>query len=333
MVHSVFLKEKRKTKHPSFLPLSLSLVCILLLFFPTSCHYYKLERQLDPENAEFLSKVRYIITKKEKRIFLELPDSEKEEFKEEFWERRDPDPSTEENEFKMEYFNRIEKANDMFLSEGKAGWMTDRGRIYILFGQPTERRRDPAGRGICQEIWYYGYFPIVFVDRTCTGDYQLVTYDLTPLSAVNLRYLHELSGAQKAAQQTIIGENIYFDFDWDIKKTLVETDRIEGVITIEIPYASIWFKEEDEKLKTTLDLHLELKDSEGKLMWEYDGPFEIETDEQEIEENRKKKYHMEVPFRLEKDLDLLRKGKNQFLAILKNRTGEDEMKKVREFNL
>jgi len=32
---------------------------------------------LDPENAEFLSKVRYIITSKERKIFLELPDSEK----------------------------------------------------------------------------------------------------------------------------------------------------------------------------------------------------------------------------------------------------------------
>lgn len=66
-------------------------------------------------NAEFLSKVRYIINKKERKIFLELPDSEKERFKDEFWERRDPDPETEENEFKMEYFNRIEKANDLFM--------------------------------------------------------------------------------------------------------------------------------------------------------------------------------------------------------------------------
>jgi len=55
------------------------------LAFVTSCRLYNLERKLDPANAEFLSKVRYIITREERKIFLELPDEEKEEFKKEFW--------------------------------------------------------------------------------------------------------------------------------------------------------------------------------------------------------------------------------------------------------
>jgi GWxTD domain-containing protein len=83
-------------------------------------------------NADFISKVRYILTKKERKIFLELALSEREQFIEKFWERRDPDPDTEENEFKMGYLNRVEKTSELFVSEVKLGWLTDRGRICFM---------------------------------------------------------------------------------------------------------------------------------------------------------------------------------------------------------
>lgn len=139
MTNFLALKKKQSIKTLGIALLPLILISFSLVFFSSSCRLYKLEKKLDPVNAEFLSKVRYIITGKERKIFLELPDSEKERFREEFWKRRDPDLSTEENEFKMEYFNRKEKANEAFVSEGKPGWLTDRGRIYILFGPPMER--------------------------------------------------------------------------------------------------------------------------------------------------------------------------------------------------
>lgn len=44
------------------------------------CRLYQLEKKLNPEYKEFFSKVRYIITKEERKIFLELPDSEKKEY-------------------------------------------------------------------------------------------------------------------------------------------------------------------------------------------------------------------------------------------------------------
>ena len=106
-----------REKTLSFKFLMTALVCLLLLFSFSSCRLHQLEKKLNPENAEFLSKVRYIITKEERKIFLELPDADKEDFKKEFWKKRDPDPLTEENEFKMEYFNRIEITNELFVSE------------------------------------------------------------------------------------------------------------------------------------------------------------------------------------------------------------------------
>jgi len=296
-----------------------------------------LERKLDPANAEFLSKVRYIITNKERKIFLELPNSEKEAFKEEFWELRDPDPNTEENEFKMEYFDRIETANEIFVSEGRPGWLTDRGRIYVLFGPPWERMTYPMGSdpySRCREIWYYGSFPVVFVDSTCTGQYKLVTYDLTNLRDFNLMYMHEFSRAQDRAQQTIVGEKeSFFDFNWRVKKDIVDENRAEGIIEIEIPYEIIWFSAEEDMLKTVLDVRLELKDFEANLIWEYEEAYDVALKDDELREKKGEKFKIEIPFVLSKELDRLRLGKNLLHAVVTNRTGKEEAKKVMEFRL
>jgi GWxTD domain-containing protein len=327
--------EKKSNAIPIALCLFL-LSCSFLVFFSSSCRLYKLERKLDPANAEFLSKVRYIITAKERKIFLELPDSEKEQFIEEFWKRRDLDPDTEENEFKMEYLNRVEKATELFVSETKPGWLTDRGRIYILFGPPMDRQRYTMGEdryGRCREVWYYGAFPVVFVDSTCTGIYSLITYDLSSISELNLAYMHELAKAQASAQETFGKGRRLFDFKWSVKKNVVEADRVEGAITIEIPFGDIWYKSEGDMLVTVLDVRLELKDFEGSLIWEHEEAFEIAIKEDELKEKQNKMYEMEIPLVLEKDLERLRQGKNLLYALVKNRTGGEELKKVMEFRL
>jgi len=319
-----------------FLPaVAVSLIAWLALC-SLSCHYYKLEKNLDPENKEWLDRVRYVITKEEKHAFLDLPEAEREQFKEDFWERRDPDPDTEENEFKMEYNNRLEQADELFVSEGKPGWLTDRGRIYILFGPPMDRITNPMGymsQNECREIWYYGNFPVVFVDSTCTGTYRLVTYDLSSLRSFNLMYMHELNMAQAAAQQTIRGRVEEFSYDWRVEKTYAGQDRIEGIIFISIPYANIWFSEEIGKLVTTLSVELELKNSAGELVWEKKAAFRIETDEDELKELKGKEYAMEIPFVLEKKLESLREGKNKIFITLTNETGGDEVKKVMNFEI
>lgn len=307
---------------------SISTILLLLLLFFPSCRLYNLERQLDPVNAEFLSKVRYIITKEERKIFLELPAEEKEEFKEEFWKRRDPNPDTEENEFKIEFFNRIERANELFHGEGREGWLTDRGRIYILFGPPTDRMRYPMGGdpySRCREIWYYGTFPVIFMDYYCNGTYQLVT--------LSLSHLHDLNLAQAYTQKTFKREKELLDFNVKIEKNLVSEDRVEGVITFEIPFAAIWFKSLEDRLETTFDVHLKLNDSTGDLVWEYQGSFDVVTDEIDLQQKRNKNYSVEIPFALEKGLEKLREGGNQFHILLTNRTGGEELKKAIEFTL
>jgi len=138
--------------------------------------------------------VTYIITDEERKAFKKLAtDDERERFIEEFWRRRDPDPDTDENEFKEEYYERIAYANEHF-SSGIPGWKTDRGRIWIMYGKPDERETHPMGGSYERpsyegggststypfEIWFYRYLggvgsgiEIEFVDPTGSGEYRI----------------------------------------------------------------------------------------------------------------------------------------------------------------
>ena len=312
---------------------------VSVLCFP--CQVHGLEKKLPPNYADFLSKVRYIITGQEKKAFLKLPDSEKDQFIEEFWKRRDPDPYTEENEFKTEYLKRVEEAARLFARESKAGWVTDRGRIYILFGPPFDRivntmDEDPSGR--CSEVWYYGSFPVVFRDSTCMGSYKLVTYDLTSISEKSLTYMQDLNLAQAQAQ--VEGQGLkgfrsqggFFDFTWQVEKKVVGSEKIEGTVGLAIPYSSIWFKAEQGMFKTMMEITLELRNADKELFWEYKDSFEVALKEDELKEKQKESFSREIPFVLEGNLDKLRRGKNTFHIRLKNLTGNEELKKFMEID-
>jgi len=87
--------------------------------------------------------VRYIITDEERDEFDQLAtNKEREAFVEKFWARRDPNPNTQINEYRVEHYRRTEAANRLFRAEGKPGWMTNRGKIFIIFGPPDERNEE-----------------------------------------------------------------------------------------------------------------------------------------------------------------------------------------------
>lgn len=310
------------------------LLCLwIFLLLGSSCRLTRLSRNLEPQHADFLSKVRYIITREEEKIFLELPGSEKDAFIEEFWKRRDPDPETEENEFKTEYNTRIDAANRLFVAEGKPGWLTDRGRIYIVFGPPLDRIRNPMGgdsSSRCYEVWYYGDFPVVFQDHSCTGDYKLVTYDLTSLRDLNLAYMHQFNLDQAEFQKTYLQENPLFDFNWRVKKKAVRREKIEGLILIDIPYAVLTFEEEENRLKAMVELDLELRDADGRLFWEHHDAFEIALGAEELKIQRNSDFRLEILFLFEKDLKRLSKGKSRLYGRLENVFGREELRKVME---
>jgi GWxTD domain-containing protein len=306
-------------------------VLLLMAALLSGCRLYRLEKRLSPPYADFLSKVRYIITAKERKIFLELPDSAKDAFIDEFWQRRDPDPDTEENEFKMEYFDRLEEAERLFIGEGRPGWLTDRGRIYILFGPPLDRITDTIGRSEterCSEVWYYGDFPVLFRDQNCSGQFQLVTYDLTALRDINLMYMHELTLAQADAQRTFSRERPLFDFDWRVRKTVGEPGKIEGVVIISIPYAAVWLKDDGDRLKTDIEVELELHDVDKNTVWKYRETFGISLTEEELQGKKRASLRREIPFVIEDGSNRLRQGTNTLAIRLKNLTGDEELRKA-----
>jgi GWxTD domain-containing protein len=288
------------------------------------------EKKLKPEYEQFLSEVRYIITSDERKDFLSRPDAERPKFIEEFWQTRDPDPSTPQNEFKDEYLGRISKSNDLFFGEGRPGWLTDRGRIYILFGPPTQRQTaTPSGdsRGRCRELWYYRDFPVVFLDRGCTGTFMLETFDLSPIS--------ELSLARESAPKPFlpIQAKPSFDFDVALRRKKTEENKFEAFVDISIPYSSIWLSFEGGKFVTTFEVGLELKDSQGVLRWENTSSHELSLTSEELKQKMTSRYEVAIPVLIDQDTETLNLGKIALQVVLKNKKVGEEIRKKVEFSL
>lgn len=94
-----------------------------------------------------------------------------------FWKTQDPTPDTEFNEAMEEFFRRVDYAFFNFYTNREFGWRTDRGRVYIRFGKPTEVSREFPLNRPTREIWIYKNLNkrFVFSDITNTGNYELVS--------------------------------------------------------------------------------------------------------------------------------------------------------------
>src|SRR5215472_5631292 len=158
----------------------------------------QLIKELGPQETIWLNDVvPDIITPEERQAFLELStNEEREQFRESFWDRRNPDPESPFNAIKEEHYRRLAYADEHF-SSGIPGRKTDRGHIYIIWGPPDEIDSHPTGgtyqRTLDQgggestahpwEVWRYRHLEgvgenieIEFVDPTGSGEYH-IAYD------------------------------------------------------------------------------------------------------------------------------------------------------------
>jgi len=188
-----------------------------------------LEKELASPYKKWLNEdVIYIIAPEERAAFLHLQtNEEREQFIEQFWLRRNPDPDSPENTFKEEHYRRIAYSNEHFAS-GIPGWKTDRGRIYIMWGKPDEIESHPSGGSYERpqeegggetstfpfEKWRYRYLEgigndvnLEFVDPSMSGEYHL-TMDpsekdaLTYVPGAGLTELESLGLAKKTDRFT-----------------------------------------------------------------------------------------------------------------------------------
>jgi len=134
---------------------------------------FHLGRDLD----QAVALLTYVAGTGEIDAFEKAGEEERKRLWEEFWRGKDPTPGTPRNEFFEEHLRRFRYANEHYRAPLAEGWKTDRGRIYVLFGEPDEVETYPFEMGRKPtEIWHYfgGGRRFVFVDETGFGDYVLV---------------------------------------------------------------------------------------------------------------------------------------------------------------
>src|ERR1700694_3394410 len=152
-------------------------------------------KELDSAYRQWLTEdVTYIISPDERNAFLQLDtNEEREQFIEQFWLRRSSNPDLPENDFKEEHYRRIAYANEHYACR-RAGWKTDRGRMYIMWGPADEVESHPTGGTYERpmeegggststypwETWRWRYLEgigeniiLEFVDPSGSGEYRL----------------------------------------------------------------------------------------------------------------------------------------------------------------
>jgi GWxTD domain-containing protein len=134
------------------------------------------EAELDDE----FEHASYLMRKNERKEYHALADvPAKGKWLFEFWRKLDSDPRTLENEARLDYLRRIRIANQRYRSFGSEGWKTDRGRVYLMYGDPTSSMAYPNEQGMRPyEIWNYDEIEsgveFVFVEFNMDKDYRLV---------------------------------------------------------------------------------------------------------------------------------------------------------------
>ena len=242
-----------------------------------------LKQELSKELRRWLDEdVRWIITEEEMSAFKQLSnDEERDQFIEQFWLRRDPTPDTMENEYKEEHYRRIAYANERFQA-GKAGFRTDRGRMYVVFGPPDEIESHPSGgyyrRPMDEgggststypfEIWRYRYLEdigqeieIEFVDTCMCGDYHM-TLDRSEKDALlyvpnaGPTFYEEMGMASKTDRFTHGGmEKIGIGPGGTLRAQTKQFDRLDQFAKLS-KTPSIKFKDLEEVVTTKLRYNL-----------------------------------------------------------------------------
>lgn len=248
--------------------------------------------------------VPYIITETEKKIFINLStEVERGKFIANFWKRRDPNPDTPENEFKTEYYKRIALANKFFGASGIDGWRTDRGKIYILLGPPSEIQRDFSQSATSfstfhgpKEIWnYWGLsnprlpynLEFAFVDKFGTGNYVLErslslmeggseNFDLNA-THYHFDYMEILAEATRNPfddldkLKGIIRTQVSYDripIEFDLFCLKGAGTRVYVPLVIEIPYSALTQKEIEGKYYFSLTMVVNVSNELGQIIYE-----------------------------------------------------------------
>ena len=260
-----------------------------------ACARTRFERSLDPESRDFYSKVRLIITSAERKTFQNLPPEKRKDFIADFWARRDPTPATPENEYKEAYYKRIAEANHLFSDGPPPGWLSDRGRIYVTLGPPDYRETYPRGitfYGLPTEIWWYGFFPVAFVDEQWTGDYRLEPLGADQVAEISRAQVHwnEAREAKtKSAQAAVLA---------DVGVELLRTEGGSATLRVAVPYRNVWLKAQGSVMRAELELTAKAVDAAGAEAWTFGQKYPVEVEAVRLRDFLTRDFEIKVPMPL-----------------------------------
>jgi GWxTD domain-containing protein len=139
---------------------------------------------LNADDRLSFTTVAGILSPEQLRTYSQLDGEEQARFEKTYWKELDPLYLTKYNERVLTHLTRIAGADLLFgLPEIEIrGWETDRGRIYIRYGEPRRRTKmvkaiGLASRGVKVEIkdteqWSYPGFSLTFEDHFFSGKYR-----------------------------------------------------------------------------------------------------------------------------------------------------------------
>jgi GWxTD domain-containing protein len=144
---------------------------------------YSSSQSLSEEDIELFDELfSYIADDIEYNQYKKLNDSEKGNFILNYWKSKDPNPSTPENEYLLKVIEKFNYANKNYSWSDQPGWKSDRGRVLIKYGMPTNiESHQSEPNTVPYEIWTYQLeknYSFVFADRRTTGKYTLIHSDM-----------------------------------------------------------------------------------------------------------------------------------------------------------
>ncbi len=156
----------------------------------------------DAEVAREIECLEYILTQHDRDQTRFMTDEDLRQYLTNFWNNINPAKPSEGSKVRKAYLKRVNTANMLFETVDREGWRTDRGRIYCLYGEPSDSYTQYGGttaetmnkpvdssglvhtqhtsglQNKSMEAWWYssveGGVGFIFVDKGGVGDMALV---------------------------------------------------------------------------------------------------------------------------------------------------------------
>jgi len=139
----------------------------------------KLDAMENDELKDFIDIVGYFMSESEFQTLMKANRGDRIMQLVDYFEKLDPDGKTKENEFYNQINTRLALAEKQFSNRNLSGRKTDRGRVLLRFGRPTNIESYPATiNRYSYELWHYDdsddEFNFVFINNDAVSMFEQI---------------------------------------------------------------------------------------------------------------------------------------------------------------